>query len=358
MQSAFFCREKSSLNRSIWFLLNYNAIFAVVRRCALFFLNKLNRAGSFTFFVLICIHSFVQAQVDPQFSQYMFNPLSVNPGFTGISGRINAVAANRQQWVGFEGAPKTTVVGADMALNFFGNPGGVGLTILNDEVGYISNINIQASLAQRFDLGEGLISVGFSLGFFNQVWDGTKLFTSTPSGGSYHMPTDNLVPGTEVKGTSFDVGIGAYYKHEKYYGGISILHLFEPKPNFNDDLNVYLPRSFFITGGYNYALWEAPVVLKPSFLIKGVGPIWQLDLNLTAIYQDRYWGGVSYRPQDAIVLITGVELASGVRIGYSYDITTSRLAKVSGGSHEVMVGYTFDLNLEKREKKYKSVRFL
>jgi type IX secretion system PorP/SprF family membrane protein len=101
-----------------------------------------------------------------------------------------------------------------------------------------------------------------------------------------------------------------------------------------------------------------PVVLQPSFLLKGSGNIVQFDLNLTALVRDRYWGGLSYRFQDAVVVLGGVELANGVRIGYSYDITTSPLAKVSGGSHEVVVGYTFDLNLDKREKRYKSVRFL
>ena len=137
-----------------------------------------------------------------------------------------------------------------------------------------------------------------------------------------------------------------------------MLHLFQPKPNFKEELTVYIPRTFFLTGGYNYAFWEIPVVLQPSFLLKSSGNIVQFDLNVNAVARDRYWGGLSYRFQDALVLLGGIELTNGVRIGYSYDLTISRLAKVSGGSHEVVVGYTFDLNLEKREKRYKSVRFL
>jgi type IX secretion system PorP/SprF family membrane protein len=136
------------------------------------------------------------------------------------------------------------------------------------------------------------------------------------------------------------------------------MHLFEPKPNFDQDFAVYIPRSFFLTVGYNYKMWERPMVIKPSFMIKGVGPIWQYDLNVSVVYLDKMWGGLSYRYQDAIVVMGGVELASGLKVGYSYDITTSQLAKVSNGSHEIMIGYTFDLSLEKRVKKYKSVRFL
>lgn len=220
----------------------------------------------FCFFVLFCVHSPLQAQFDPQFSQYMLNPLGFNPGVAGMSGRINAVAANRQQWVGLDGAPQTTVLGADMGLYFLGNPGGVGLVILNDEIGFFRNITIQGSVAQNFDLGEGKMGIGMSFGLINQVFDGTKaiLNPDKTGGSSYHQTTDNLIAGTEVSGTALDVGFGAFYRHKKFYGGLSVLHLFQPKPNFKDELTVYVPRTF-VTGGYNYAFWEMPVVLQPSF---------------------------------------------------------------------------------------------
>jgi type IX secretion system PorP/SprF family membrane protein len=287
------------------------------------------------------------------------SPLAINPGFSGISGRINMVAIDRHQWMGLEGAPNTTVVGADMALNIFGNPSGVGIVISNDRIGFFRDLNIQGSVSQKYELGEGLLGVGLSLGLINQVVDGTKFISNPDIGNSYyHQERDDLVPDTEVNGTTFDAGVGLYYKHEKYYGGLSVMHLFEPKPNFDQDFTVYIPRSFFLTVGYNYKMWERPLVIKPSFMIKGVGPIWQYDLNVSVVYLDKMWGGLSYRYQDAIVVMGGVELASGLKVGYSYDITTSRLAKVSNGSHEIMIGYTFDLSLEKRVKQYKSVRFL
>lgn len=292
MQSVFFLKRKFSLILLTGLVSNRNPFLALVKSLALFFVNKINRTGSFAIFMLFCMNSLVQAQVDPQFSQYMFNPLAINPGFAGINGRINAVVVDRHQWVGLEGAPRTTVVGADMALNFLGNPGGAGLVIMNDQIGFYRNITIQALVAQKFDIGEGQLGVGISFGMFNMVFDGTKAIPS-PDGGTYHNPNDDLVPGTEVNATSFDTGIGVYYKHDKIYGGISVLHLFEPKPNFNEEFPVYIPRSFFITGGYNHALWEYPLVLKPSFLLKGVGSIWQFDLNISAVYRDKFWGGLS-----------------------------------------------------------------
>ena len=356
MQAQSFRNKKYNLISLVELPLSGNLILIKLKSQIFFFLNKRNWNGSFLFFVLFCITSGINAQYDPHYSQYMFNPLAINPGFSGISGRINMVAIDRHQWMGLEGAPKTTVVGADMALNFFGNPGGVGLVITNDRIGFFRDLNIQGSVSQKFEVGEGLLGAGLSFGMINQVVDGTK-FISNPDIGRV-QETDRVVPNTEVDGTSIDAGIGIYYKHKKYYSGVSVLHLFEPKPNFDDKLSVYIPRSFFLTFGYNYTMWEYPVVLKPSVLIKAVGSIWQYDFNMSVVYLDKMWGGLSYRYQDAIIIMGGVELSSGLKVGYSYDITTSKLAKVSNGSHEIMVGYTFDLSLEKRVKRYKSVRFL
>ncbi|SKC21838.1 type IX secretion system membrane protein, PorP/SprF family [Alkalitalea saponilacus] len=323
-----------------------------------FFLFRSFCSVSFVFFVLFCITPLAYSQSDPQFSQNMFNPLVVNPGFAGHSGQINLVAVDRHQWVGLEGAPRTTVVGADMAINnFFGNPGGVGLVVMNDEIGFFRNITINGSIAQRYFVGDGRIGVGLTIGLFNQVFDGTKVRTGTSS--DYHSDEDPSIDQIEYNGTAFDSGVGVWYEDGNIYAGLSILHLFEPKPNFNEELNVYTPRSFYFTAGYSHTLYEVPVTLKPSFFLKNSSNSWQLDLNMNMIFRERYWGGLSYRIQDAVVLLGGVELQNGLKIGYSYDITTSKLSRAgSGGSHEIMVGYTFDLSLNRREKRYRSVRFL
>jgi type IX secretion system PorP/SprF family membrane protein len=341
---------------------NHNVSQLVVKEANVFIKSlikffKLNCSGSFVFFVLFCISHWMHAQEDPQFSQNMYNPVVVNPGFAGSSGRINVVASDRHQWVGFKDAPRTTVVGADMSLNLLGNPAGVSLVLLSDEIGFHRNTNIQAGVARKFDLAEGSLGLGLSVSIFNKVFDGAKIVTD-PGGGTYHSGTDNLIPATEENGTTFDTGVGAFYSQQSFFAGISILHLFEPKPNFNDQLNVYIPRSFFLLAGYNHTLWEAPVEFKPSLFVKNAANSWQFDVNLDMVYRDRFWTGLTYRVQDAVVVLAGVELTSGVRIGYSYDITTSRLAKAGGGTHEIMVGYTFEISLDKREKRYKSVRFL
>ena len=311
------------------------------------------------FFVFLCIQNLeVNAQFDPQFSQYVLNPVAYNAGYAGMSGQMSVMLIERQQLMGYEGRPRTTVVEADMSLVLLGNLSGAGLMFLNNMIGCYNNIFIEGFVSQRYDLGEGKLGLGINLGIINMKSDVSKLKTSALGENDYHQPSDPLVPAAEVSGTGFDIGTGAYYKTKKYFAGISILHLFRSEPNFKNDFNMYFPRSFLFMGGYNYSLWEKPIVLKPSFMIKKSEAIWQYDLNFLVLYRERFWGGLSYRYQDAVVVMAGLELLNGLKFGYSYDIGVSSVAGKSNGSHEINIGYLFDLDIGKRNNRYKNVRFL
>lgn len=311
---------------------------------------------SFVFFLLFCISSGLYAQFDPMFSQNMFNPLNGNPGYAGNSGRMNVVLVNRNQWTGLEGAPVTTVAGADAAINVFGKRAGIGLEVMNDDIGLFNNLMVRISLARRYLIGEGELGVGISTGIISQSFDGTGIVIPESD---YHDVNDPLIPAEEVNGFTPDFGLGAFYQAERWYGGVGIQHLFSPEPNFQDEFYVYVPRSLFLTAGYRIELEERNFDLEPSFYIRQSGGSWQTDLNLNLHFRGKYWAGFSYRVQDAVVLLVGIELRNGIRAGYSYDITTSRLSKAgSNGSHELMIGYSFDLNINRKKKRYKSVRFL
>ena len=123
-------------------------------------------------------------------------------------------------------------------------------------------------------------------------------------------------------------------------------------------LQMYFNPTVFICGGYRFENKKRPLVLIPSVLFKSNLSSHQIDLNVNGVYKEKYWGGLTYRLQDAIVLLGGVELNNGLRIGYSYDIDITQLSQANNGSHEIMLGYSFDMSLEKRKKEYKSVRFL
>ena len=320
-----------------------------------------NSAISLLIIVLLCLKSAnLYAQFDSQHTQYMLFPVLYNPGYAGMSGQISTFAVERHQYIGFEGYPKLTAVSIDMALNLFGNPGGAGLMFVNDRIGYYTNLFIQGLVSQKYELGEGIIGVGANIGIINIALDGTKIITkpSAGGGGDYHLDNDPEVPTTEVSGIGVDMGLGVYYKTEKYYGGLSILHFFRPNPNFKDEFNVYVPRTFYFTAGYNHSLWEVPLVLKPSFMIKKSEAIWQFEINMLFLYKGKFWGGPTYRYQDAVALLLGVELNNGIKVGYSFDIPTSVVGLRGSGTHEIFIGYLFDIDIGRKNKRYKNVRFL
>jgi len=324
-------------------------------------------ARRIVFFLLFCVASSSWGQHYPQFSQNMFNHLTVNPGFAGTSEMINITLGNRQQWMGgFKNeagksmAPSTTVFGVDTQVNLLGWDSGIGLSIMNDEIGELTSLYMSAIYSKRWETEYGKLGVGLSLGLVNLGIKGSNLHTM-PQGdgddfdsGNYH--SEELFP--DDQGMSFDAGIGAYLKHRQYYIGLSVAHLNQPKPKFKDTYTTYFNRTIFITGGYHLQLKKLPIVLIPSIFIKSNMSSYQIDWNINGILKDKYWGGLTYRLQDAIVLLGGVELNNGLRIGYSYDISISKLDGTKGGSHEIMLGYRFDLSLEKRKKQYKSVRYL
>jgi type IX secretion system PorP/SprF family membrane protein len=314
------------------------------------------KGRSFVFFLLFCVSSGLYAQFDPMFSQNMFNPLNGNPGYAGSSGRMNVVLMNRNQWTGIEGAPVTTVAGADAALNIFGKRAGVGLEIINDDIGLFNNLMIRTSLARRFLLPDGDLGIGISAGIISQTFDGTGTYIPESE---YHEQDDPFVPTEKVNGFAPDFGLGAFYQSQQWYAGIGIQHLFKPEPNFKEDFYVYINRSVFLTGGYLFNLEEHHFDVEPSIFVRQGAGSWQIDLNTNFHFRDKYWAGLTYRYQDAIVILAGLKLKNGIKAGYSYDITTSKLSNGgSGGSHEIVIGYTFDLDINKQNKRYKSVRFL
>jgi len=109
-------------------------------------------------------------------------------------------------------------------------------------------------------------------------------------------------------------------------------------------------------GGYNIQLTNQ-FQMNPSVFIKTDASAYQTDFNLTLLYEQRLWGGLGYRPGDAVIIQLGTELRNGIRFGYAYDLSTSALSKYNSGSHEIYLSYSFSLDKRKTHK-YKSIRFL
>jgi type IX secretion system PorP/SprF family membrane protein len=306
-------------------------------------------------FLLIVVKLVAYGQQDPQFTNYMFYKAGINPGSVGAEDAINGLLINRYQWVGLEGAPTTLVFSVDAPVDLFKRSGGLGINIVSDSWGYYDNMWVNFNYSYKITTSLGNLGLGVSAGFFNFKVNGEW---DIPEDDVYTVAeSDAWIPQGEASQLTLDVGFGAYLSTNKYYAGFSVSHLNQGAVKYDDVASDYLTRHYYLTGGYNIKLADPLFVVQPSFLFKANGGAWQLDLNTNVVYNERFWGGISYRIQDAVALLMGMELVNGLKIGYSFDLVTSALSAYGFGSHEIFISYSIDLE-RNRSQKYKSIRFL
>ncbi len=313
------------------------------------------------FLTLFFISIYGYTQQEPQFSQYMFNNLGINPAYAGMNGQICANLFHRQQWVGFEGRPVTTLITAD---NFFkAIHGGIGLTVLQETIAQFNDLNANLTYAYHIsDVGAGKLSLGLQAGFKNKKIDFSK-FRPIDESDPILLNKDNL------SAMAIDLGFGIFYQEkDKFYAGLSASQLMGSKEEFANKSTFDLARHYYLTGGYHYSLEKhglSGFILTPSTLIKTDGVTMQIDINAMLDYNNKFWAGLSYRKTDAVVIMLGFKpfgpgVYENLKVGYSYDITTSAMGGKgkSSGSHEIYIGYCFKIEVVKPKESYKNVRFL
>ena len=295
------------------------------------------------------------AQQDPSSSHYMYNIANYNPGASGSAGLFSATASSRQQWVGFDGAPSTTTFNVNAPVEILRERHGLGFTVTSDIIGFDSNISIAGTYAYLMNLGIGTLGIGVNLGMVNTNIDPTW---SIPDGNDF-TPADQdpLIPGNKESFVAFDAGFGLYLKNEKYYAGLSVTHLNQPKIKYSE-ATPYLSRHYYITAGYTVQLTNPSFELLPSVWGLVNDGVTQFSATTLLQYNKKVWGGLSYRSSDALIGIVGVELYNGIRICYAYDFPLSDIRTATSGSHEILVNYCFDFSLGKSPMQYKSIRFL
>jgi type IX secretion system PorP/SprF family membrane protein len=208
-------------------------------------------------------------------------------------------------------------------------------------------------------LGKGKLNVGTGLGFVSVGFSGDSISKYPINIGDYHdLLSDPALPTTAVNGMQFDMGLGAWYRAEKWYAGVSYRHLNNPTVDWDGKYKFTQTGGMYVTGGYDFDIPDKKVVLTPSALWKTDFAGWAIDLSARAEYDGKFWGGLSYRVVDAIVIFGGLNIMNGLSVGYSVDISTNKLITANYGSHELMLMYSFAYVFEKKKNKYKSIRFL
>ena len=293
----------------------------------------------------------IVAQQDPQYSQYMFNQMAVNPGYAGSHDVVCLAAVHRQQWVGIKGAPVTSVFTVNAPFKMFGASHGIGLTMMSDVLGFDQNVSIGMDYAYRLTVGPGKLGIGIGGMFLNKALNATWKPPESEN--------DKAIPGPNESIMGFDMGIGVFYRAENVYLGFSSTHLLEPALKYKEkpEAKNLLKRHYYAIAGTVFPLNNPAWEMAPSLMVYSDGTSSQFTANINMMYGKKVWGGVGYRLSDAIIAMIGVDIFNGLKVGYSFDYTYTSLRN-AGGSHEVMINYCFSLVKEKVVKKYKSVRFL
>jgi len=286
---------------------------------------------------LLMLSGSAYAQQDPLFSQYMFNKLAVNPAYAGSRDALTVDAIYRYQWVNIPGAPQTLSASVHAPLE---NPHiGLGLNVYSDVIGATVSQGAMATFAYRIIFPSSKLSFGLQAGlkYSDIYWSRVR-------------PYDDGDPqyNSQLKNKAIpDANFGVYYYSNKYFVGVSSKQLFQNQMgivsvNGNDEFTKLL-RHFYGMAGAAFPISDQ-VVFRPSILAKFVqhAPP-QMDLNASFLFANIFWLGASYRSENAVSFMAEFNLTNNLRLGYSYDIWFNELKSYNKGSHEIRLGFDFDI---------------
>jgi type IX secretion system PorP/SprF family membrane protein len=277
--------------------------------------------------IFVCSYGIAFAQQDPLYSQYMLNPLLINPAYAGLNNNANGMIGYRTQWAGFEGQPVT--FNASAHSSFLNNKVGAGILFTNDRVGNISNTSTNASVAYKLNFKESVFSFGMQAGVQNYRTDYSEL--------NIFDPSDNAFIGGE-RGSRLNIGAGAILKSEKFFIGLSVPRLLPSTfKNGGQEFELY-NQHYYLMGSYVYYLNEK-IRLKPSVLFRGVsGAPASVDLafnvNLNAIHT----AGLFTRNFNTYGFMIQTLLKEQLRLGYVFELPTNKSVGTTFTTHEVSLG--------------------
>lgn len=306
----------------------------------------------------------------------MYNISSYNPAVVGSTSYGDAFVGVRQQNMtssdnenyGDLGA-STQWLGVNMPLKKLSS--GIGLVFSNDKIGFESTQDIKLSYAYQIKIGEGKLGLGIEFGILSYTFDLSEaIYPNGVSGSGSDSWLQQKYAASKESIIEPSIGGGVFYKSKEIYCGISTTQINEPKFDLSGNEVSYIERTYWITAGYNYQTSNPLWVIKPSALLKsnlnfddGFNSVSQLSIDLLIQYNKFVIAGVCYTSSSDISPVLGIEINNGskldgLRVLGAYDISWSDLQSQHSGSLEVMIGYSFNLSIEKVTKSYKSVRFL
>lgn len=272
------------------------------------------------------------AQKEPQYTQYMYNIGSFNPGYVGTTETPEIIGSYRAQWISLPGAPRTIRLGANIPLS--NEKMGIGFNIVNDQLGPAGQTYIDVAYSYQFNISENTkLSFGMDLG--------GSLLNVDFNKGSFENPGEPILGRETINKFYPTIGAGLFmHRLDTWYLGASI-------PNFltdgiyNEDVATVLEDKMQLNfiGGYVFEIGES-LKFKPAFLINYIaGAPLNTNVSTNFLINDKFTLGASYRFGNAISGLAGFQVGGGTFIGYSYDYNTNGLGSFNSGSHELVLKF-------------------
>jgi type IX secretion system PorP/SprF family membrane protein len=288
--------------------------------------------------ILLLLVNSIYAQQEAQYSQYMYNTISINPAYAGSRNVLSVLALHRSQWVGFEGAPTTSTFSINTPIPETNL--GLGISAISDRIGPTEQTTLSGDISYTIRLSEKTnLSFGAkgTASFFS--FDQYRVTPFQANDPKWKSLSSNMSP---------NFGVGMYLHSDKYYLGLSIPNLMES--NFYNDNEIAINSqrmNYYFIGGYVFDVsnW---IKFKPAIVSKIVtGAPVQLDLSGNALFMDKFVLGAAYRVDAALTGLAGFQVNDALFVGYSYDFDTTNLSRYNSGSHEVFIRYEFIFKKDK-----------
>jgi type IX secretion system PorP/SprF family membrane protein len=284
------------------------------------------------------------AQQDAQFTEYMYNTVTINSAYAGSRGALSVFALHRAQWVGLDGAPVTNTLSTNTPIN--NSNVGLGISFINDRIGPSEENAISIDLSYTIHTSATYkLSFGIkgTANLFNL--DVSKLNPEVQGDPKFQNLNNQFSP---------NFGAGLYFHSNKSYIGLSVPNLIESTHYSNNDLSIFKERiNYYFIAGHVFDLNES-IKFKPSLFSKLTqGAPLQLDLSGNFLINKKFVIGAAYRWNAAVSALVGFQIYDGLFAGYSYDLETTKLENYNSGSHEIFLRF----ELFKNHNKITSPRF-
>ncbi len=296
-------------------------------------------------FVLLCCCE-VQAQQEPQYTQFMFNKLSYNPGYAGSFVSPTLTAIYRGQWFGIDGAPNSQVLSYNQPM--LNERLGIGANFSRTSVGITRSMTVDLVYCYRIPMRRGHLGIGLqpSVRNFWQNWSDERLYSATPATIDVAIPT-----GIRSKWL-VNFGFGFYYANDErgWYVGAAVPRFLQNNIDFSEfgeDISRE-ERHFNAMGGLTFRPtddWE----IIPQLLLRYVpNAPFGAELNVMAGLKRKFYGGLTYRAGgdkgygESADLLAGIQATKNLFLCLSYDLGLTRLHRLSNGTLEATVRWWFN----------------